>query len=109
VDGGIIRRTILIASIVVSTSCKALLKVNSPRLHNVEAGVNGHDLLYFFRDGSMRQIVFYQNGVGSEADFDGDNIMEDTSIRMFHFICFSSVIHDGLFRVTGHGCWSVYI
>lgn len=85
-DGGIIRTTILIASIVVSTRCKALLGVNSPRLQNVEADINGHSLLCFFRDGTMRQIVFYQNGVGSEADFNGDDIIEDTSIRMFRFV-----------------------
>ena len=87
--------TILIASTFVSTRCKALLEVNSPPLQDVKVDINGHGLLCFFRDGSMRQIVFYQNGVGSEADFDGDNIIEDAPIRRFHFICFSPVINDG--------------
>lgn len=85
-DHRIVRTTILIVSIVVSTRCKALLGVNSSRLQNIEADINGQNLLSFFRDGTMRQIVFYQNGVGSEADFNGDDIVEDTTIRMFRFI-----------------------
>ena len=62
-----------------------------------------------FSDGSMKQIVFYQSGVGSEADFNGDDIIVDPSISTLHSIYFFRLFIIKYFRGTWNGCWSVYI
>ena len=54
-------------------------------------------ILTITRDG-RRQIVFYQSGVGSEADFAGNALPEDTLIgtRGFKvFVCLADIVYSG--------------
>ena len=63
-------------------------------------------ILTITRDG-RRQIVFYQSGVGSEADFAGNALPEDTLIgtRVFNvFVCLAAVA-DIVYSGSWDGSW----